>query len=191
MLEMPLSLEICRPIEAHARIIMDWRNDPHTLAMFYHHDTKTWDSFFPEFRNDYFSDPNLPPMFVRCDGELVAFIRYQQAQHPAGEKGRTADVSINVAPGSRGRGIGAAALRLGSDYLRNTAGVDCVIAEVRQENIQSCRAFAAAGYREIGEAEKLIADTGERCRIVRFVHDLTPRFWRAGGVKVIAEAGSN
>lgn len=188
---MQLSLEICRPIETHARIVMDWRNDPHTLAMFYHHDAKTWDSFFQEFRDDYFSDPSLLPMFVRCDGELVAFIRYQQAQHPAGENGRAVDVSINVAPGARGRGIGSAALRLGSNYLRNTAGVDCVIAEVRQENIQSCRAFTAAGYREMGEAEKLIGDTGERCRIVRFVHDLTPRYWRAGGVKVIAEAGSN
>lgn len=191
MSDLQLSLEICRPIEAHARLVIAWRNDPHTLEMFYHHEPKVWDKFYLEFRDDYFVDPNLPPMFVRQEGELVAFLRYQQAQHPAGENGRTVDVSINVAPDARGRGIGAAALRLGSNYLRSSAGVDCVVAEVRQENAGSCRAFAAAGYSELGKAEKVIADTGEICKIVRFVQDLTPRYWRARGVKVIAEAGSN
>ena len=191
MSEMQLSLEICRPIETHARLVLAWRNDPHTLKMFYHHEPKVWDKFYPEFRDDYFDDPYLPPMFVRHDGELVAFLRYQQAQHPAGEKGRTVDVSINVAPNARGRGFGAAALRLGSSHLRNSAGIDCVVAEVRQENVGSRRVFVAAGYREIGEAEKAIVDTGEICKVVRFAHDLTPRFWRASGVKVIAEAGSN
>ena len=191
MTEMQLSLEICQPVETHARLVMEWRNDPHTLSMSYHHEPKVWDQFWPEFRDVYFTAPNLPPILVRCDSEPVAFMRYQQALHPQGEKGRTVDVSLNVKPSARGRGIARAALRLGSEYLRKSAGVDCVVAEVRCENKASCRAFSAAGYRRLDEIEKVVADTGERCRIVRFLHDLTPRYWRTDGVKVIAEAGSN
>lgn len=185
------SLEMCRPVEDDARLVMAWRNDADSLAMSYHHEPKVWDSFWPEFRDGYFDEPMLPPMFVRADGERVAFLRYQPCRHPEGAGGRTVDVSINVAPEARGRGVGKSALPLGSEYLQRVADIDCIIAEVRIENERSRRAFLAAGFRLIGEAEKLVADTGERCRIVRYAHDLTPRYWRTGGVRVVAEAGSN
>jgi N-acetylneuraminate synthase len=187
-----LSLEICRPVEEHARQVMEWRNDPFSLAMFYHHSPKTWESFWPEFRDTYFSHPSLPPMFLCTQGKRTAFLRYQPVRHPEGaNSGRTVDVSINVAPAARGRGLGRAAVELGSQYLSRTAGVDCVVAEVRVENEGSRRTFLGAGFREIGKTEKVVSDTGERCLIVRFIHDLTSRYWRSNGVKVIAEAGSN
>ncbi|MBC8159558.1 MAG: N-acetylneuraminate synthase, partial [Alphaproteobacteria bacterium] len=76
------SLEVCRPIEEHARLVMAWRNDPHTLAMSYHREAKVWDAFWPEFRDTYFAYPALPPMFLVADGERVAFLRYLPAAHP-------------------------------------------------------------------------------------------------------------
>lgn len=191
MNDMPLSLEICYPIEQHARLIMEWRNDPHTLAMSYHRDPKIWDRFFPEYCDTYFTDPALPPFFVLHGGQPAVFVRFQRIAHPENARGRTVDVSINVAPHARGRGLGIAALRLCADYIGRVAGIDCILAEIRKENEQSCRTFIAAGYRPIGETDKTVVDTGERCRILRFVRDLTPRYWREGGVKVIAEAGSN
>ena len=191
MPDQSFSLEVCRPTEDHARLLMAWRNDPHTLAMSYHHEPKQWDTFWPEFCDTYFSDPSLPLLFVRAGNERVALLRYKPAHHPEQAGGRTVDVSINVAPAARGRGIGRAALVLGSDYLRRNAGVDSVLAEVRIENENSRRTFAAVGFRQIDETDKIVEDTAERCRIVRFIQDLTPRYWRNGGVKVIAEAGSN
>lgn len=190
MPESTLSLEICLPNEVHARRVMDWRNDKHTLMMFYHREPKRWEDFWPEFRDSYFSEPKLPPLFVLADGEPVAFLRYQTASHPEGDKGWMVDVSINVAPSARGRGLGVAALKLGSAYLKRF-GVDCVLAEVRIENTASLRAFEATGFRNIGETEKHIVKTGERCRIVRFVQDLTPRYWRTTGLTTIADAGSS
>jgi sialic acid synthase SpsE/RimJ/RimL family protein N-acetyltransferase len=191
MPERHFSLELCRRVEDHARLVMAWRNDADSLAMFYHRERKAWDSFWPEFCSNYFNEPMLPPLFVRANGERVAFLRYQRCPHPERAQGRTVDVSINVAPEARGRGIGKAALQLGSEFLQQAAGIDCVIAEIRLENERSRRAFVAANFRLIGEADKLIADTGEQCRIVRYAHDLTPRYWRTDRVKVIAEAGSN
>lgn len=177
MPEPSLSLELCQPVEQHARLVMAWRNDAVTRANSYHHEPKVWDSFWPEFRDDYFSQPMLPPMFVLADGERVGFLRYQPigspARSPDDGAGRTVAVSLAVAPGQRGRGIGAAALRLGSVYLQQVAGIDCVIAEIRVGNTQSRRAFTRAGYRLIGEADTVVVDTGERCRIARYVHDLS------------------
>ena len=191
MSEPSMSLEVCRPIEEHARLIMEWRNDPHTLAMSYHHEPKVWETFWPEFRGTYFGCPALPPLFLRVGDEPVAFLRYLPTLHPEDAGGLCVDVSINVAPQARGHGLGRAALELGSEHVRRSAGADCVVAEVRVENEGSRRTFAAAGYRFFDETDKTVEDTGERCRIARLIHDLTPAYWRAGGVTVIAEAGSN
>ncbi|MBL6945320.1 MAG: GNAT family N-acetyltransferase [Rhodospirillales bacterium] len=186
-----MSLEICRPIEEHARLIMAWRNDPHTLNMSFHREPKVWDAFWPEFRDTYFAHPALPPMFVRADGERVAFLRFVPVSHPEQAGGAVVDISINVAPAARGCGHGRAALKQGSEHVQRCAGVDCVVAEIRVENEGSKRAFDAAGFRFFDETDKTVQDTGERCRIATYILDLTPRYWRAGGVKVIAEAGSN
>ena len=43
-----LTIELCRPIESHARQVMDWLKDPLTLAMSFHKGPKTWDEFWPE-----------------------------------------------------------------------------------------------------------------------------------------------
>ena len=184
-----LSFELCRPVEPHARQVMEWRNDPGTLAMSYHHARKTWDGFWPEFRDTYFS--HAPePLFVRRDGGRVGFLRFRPVPHPEGRAGPCVDISINVAPEARGRGLGVEILRAASDRLRRD-GVDAIYAEVRAENAASIRAFETAGYASLGPAEKLIEDTGERAAIVRFVHELVSPAWRRDRVLVIAEAGSN
>jgi sialic acid synthase SpsE/RimJ/RimL family protein N-acetyltransferase len=184
-----ISFELCRPVKAHARLVMDWRNDPVTLSMFYHQQPKVWDSFWPEFRDIYFSHPAYTPLFAIAGGQRVGFLRFQPAKHPEGLAGRTSDVSINIAPEARGRGIGTQVLKGALDYLRG-AGVDSVYAEVRQENEASLRAFEAAGFRSLGPARKLILDSGGECDIVCFLADLVSPFWRRK-VYVIAEAGSN
>src|SRR5262245_36776330 len=130
-----ITFEICAPIEAHARLVMEWRNDPATLAMFFHRTPKQWDSFWPEFRAEYFtSDP--APLFILADGRRAGFLRFKPVPHPRGIPGRCIDISINLAPDARGRGLGRAALSgLESELVR--AGVDAVYALVRQENASS------------------------------------------------------
>ena len=108
---MGLHIEICQPIEEHARLVMEWRNDPQTLSMFYHREPKVWDSFWPEFRDEYFADDTLPPFFVLDDCERAAFLRFQSITPPAEATSPCVDVSINVAPTARGRGLGTRALR--------------------------------------------------------------------------------
>lgn len=166
-----ISLEPARPVEDDARQVMAWRNDPLTLRMFYHRDPKIWDAFWPEFRDSYFPDDAPEPVFAVCDGERVGFVRFGPADDPEGAGRRCVDISINLGPEHRGRGLGTAMLHAAHGRLR-ALGVAAVYAEVRQENEASRRTFEGAGYRRLGEGEKEIADTGERCRIVRYLKEL-------------------
>ena len=191
MLDNIVTFETCRPVEDHARRIMEWRNDPTTLAMSFHQDPKVWDRFFPEFRDGYFGQLDDPkPCFALMEGQRVAFLRFQRTAHPEGLHGTTVEISINVDPGERGRGVGKSVLAAALRHLRQF-GVDSVVADVRRENSVSLAAFAGAGYREFGPVLRHVADTGEACPVVRFVAELTDTRWRRGGVYVIAEAGSN
>ncbi|MCC7016344.1 MAG: GNAT family N-acetyltransferase [Rhodospirillales bacterium] len=186
-----ISFESCLPIEAHAREVMAWRNDPETLANSYHRSPKAWDSFWPEFRDAYFAhDCFPPPVFALEDGKRCGFLRFQRVIHPGGLAGATVDISINVAPGARGRGLGVRVLQAVRDQLA-AQGVDSVQAEVREENKASHKTFVAAGFTALGPARKRVPDTGEECAIVRYVAELTSAFWRRGRVCVVAEAGSN
>ena len=189
-IETMLRIEICRAVEEDARQVMAWRNDPDTLAVSFHREAKTWGEFWPEFRDTYFFDPGLPPLFVLAGNERVGFLRFRPAQHPRGLAGRTVDVSINLAPERRGDGLGAPALACGLEFAA-AAGVDGVLAEVRLENEVSSRVFEKAGFERLDEAVHAVADTGEDVPVARYVYELTPPFWRRNGVFVIAEAGSN
>jgi sialic acid synthase SpsE/RimJ/RimL family protein N-acetyltransferase len=190
MPEFSLSFEVCQPIVQHARQIMVWRNDPVTLSMSYHRDAKVWESFWPEYQATYFSE-SPHPVFVLYDGGRAGFIRFKNVAHPQGWYGRTVDVSINLAPEKRGKGLGQAALRAVCTYLLREHGIDSVYAEVRQENNSSLRAFLGAGFTHLGLTAKLVPDTSETCQIHRLIYESTSSFWRARPVYIVAEAGSN
>jgi sialic acid synthase SpsE/RimJ/RimL family protein N-acetyltransferase len=184
-----ISFELCRPVEAHARLIMAWRNDPQALRVSFHRDPKVWDSFWLEYLYTYLAGPPLP-VFAIANGERVAFLRFRPCPHPRGLAGRTVDISINVAPEARGKGVGIAALKAASDHLA-AQGVDSIVAEIRTDNARSIETFRKAGYADLGESQKKIPDTGEVCPIFGLIAELTPARWRQGRVYVVAEAGSN
>jgi RimJ/RimL family protein N-acetyltransferase len=60
--------------------------------------------------------------------------------------GRRGEVSIHLAPGARGRGLGTAALRALEPLARDDLGVNRLTASVKADNPASLGAFARAGY---------------------------------------------
>ena len=58
-------------------------------------------------------------------------------------------LSIYLAPGRHGRGLGTAILLAGSDWLKkNRTAVKHIRAEILAGNVSSQKAFLKAGYRE-------------------------------------------
>lgn len=186
-----IGFECVRPIESHARLIMQWRNDPETLHNSYHSAPKQWDAFYREFLEDYFSAPNLPPLFVLYEGERAAFLRLQPIADPISLQRRCCDISINVAPDFRGKGIGTLCLAEIQGWLAKQ-GYDDVYAEVKVDNVKSQKAFTKAGFKRLPDNVKLIEDTGESFKIHRYLAALSPEDKRRDlPVFIIAEAGSN
>ena len=168
-----LSIEIVRPEPEQGLLVMNWRNDPITRASFYHTAEKVWESFWPEFTRDYFKHPELPAIFVKQGDERFAFLRFAPVPHPLHPERRCCDISVNVNPTWRAKGLGTASLRMASDFLRSV-GVQDVLAEIRVENRSSVSAFEKAGYVRLDQMGKFIVDTGEQAAIYRYLLALTP-----------------
>ena len=96
-----VQFECVQKCEDHARLIMGWRNDPETLRQSFHTEPKVWEEFYPEFLEEYFCFPDLPPLFALMGGERVAFLRFRPVAHPEDLNRRCCDISINVIPEKR------------------------------------------------------------------------------------------
>lgn len=186
-----LSLEVMRPVEAHARTLHGWRSDPDVLAASFHPAPVPWPDFWAAFSSSYFDEPDLPPLFVTLDGRRVGYLRFRSVSTQAPSAQRTVDISIGLDASSRGRGLGREAVGLALAHLRRHSDVGVVLAEVRVGNGRSGRMFLAAGFEPAGEVDKVVADTGERARVRQFVYRLRSGFFQQDRVLVIAEAGSN
>ncbi len=168
-----ITFEECRPVEAHCRLIMQWRNDPVSLSMFYHQEPKVWESFWPEYRDTYFGTPGTPsPVFGIDQAERVSFLRFQLIANPEELDGRVVDISINVRPDGRGRGIGTRSLRALLPYLRGQK-IDGVYAEVKSENIASQCMFTAAGFEHVAPRSKHVLDIDQTFFVERYIADLS------------------
>ncbi|MBA3815438.1 MAG: GNAT family N-acetyltransferase [Parachlamydiaceae bacterium] len=189
-----VAFECVRPIEAHARLIMQWRNDADTLKMSYHSTPKEWHTFFSEFLSDYFCFPDLPPLFAIIEGQRAAFLRFRPVIHPEGAMRRCCDISINVAPELRHKGFGRLILEEIQSWVAQQ-GYEDLYAEIKKDNAASKNAFLNAGFHEISEGIKEIIETGKQFPIFRLITSLDkyriPLKNLSEDVFVIAEAGSN
>lgn len=171
-----ISFEKCYPIENHAKQIMEWRNDPITLSMFYHQDPKVWSNFWNEFRNTYFlHSQEIHPVFAIFENKKVGFLKFAPVQHPMRLEGLTIDISINISPACRGKGLGTKVLTSCIEYLF-FKGVDSIYAEILSHNTASIKAFKGSGFKFIEQREKIIADTGEVYSIQCFLVDMIANY---------------
>ncbi len=183
--------ECARPIEEDARLVMEWRNDPLTLRMSFGQALKKWEAFYPEFCTAYFSLPSLPPLFVRNENQRVAFIRFRPAKHPTDPHRRCCEISIQVAPEFRGKGVAGRALTEINTWVA-AQGYDDIFAEVKEENVVSHQLFLSVGYRESGPHEKVVEGEADAVAIRGYLLALTPTKKSIfNHVYIIAEAGSN
>jgi RimJ/RimL family protein N-acetyltransferase len=125
-------------------VLLAWRNDADTRAA-----STSTDAVSPETHARWLEATLENPLRVLLVAELddvpVGMVRFDALDVPASWL-----VSINLAPGARGRGLAALILQAGWDWLEATAPVDEVQAQIRVTNTASIRAFERAGYRLTG-----------------------------------------
>lgn len=180
---MEIDFELVQPLEAHGRLVMQWRNDPQTLAQSFDSRPKEWESFYPEFCSDYFVRGGMPALFAWHSGQRVAFLRFRPFSSPVAQTRRACEISINVAPEARGKGLGSAILKAVQARVADQ-GYDDLMAEIKADNPASHQAFTKAGFIKLKDYKKQ-GDT-----VSLYAVHLSPAAAKRP-VFVIAEAGSN
>jgi len=163
-----IQLIACQPNDEDGRKVYAWRTDPATQAMFFTHMALDWEGFWPVWRDGYFSDTDLVPAFaVNEQGEPLGVVSFSRME-PIEGLGVCVDISINVAPEARGKGVGVQALRRVADYLQGR-GVDTVIAVVKLDNPASAKSFENAGFVYHDETVHHVKPTGADVAVKRYV----------------------
>lgn len=134
------AIDILPAAPEHSQMLWLWRNDPATRHFSKDGAAITWPDHAAWFERALGSDTRH--LFIAERGGVsVGMVRFDQL-----EWGRAHEVSINVAPGSRGRGTGRAVLAAACRHWQNQWGEARLEAAVHESNVGSRRIFEAAGF---------------------------------------------
>jgi UDP-2,4-diacetamido-2,4,6-trideoxy-beta-L-altropyranose hydrolase len=134
-----------RPAEpSDDRMLWEWANDPATRAASFDSGVIPWATHEQWFR-ERLRDPDAR-LFIATEADAIGLVRFQCA-------GEEAVISVVMAPESRGRGLAAPLILLGSDTLFRETDVRLIHAYIRPGNRGSRGAFQRAGFRHVGQAE--------------------------------------
>jgi phosphinothricin acetyltransferase len=98
------------------------------------------------------------------EGTLAGYVLVQPFKSRCAYRD-TAEVTVYLAPGATGRGLGAAALRHVDEHA-TAAGLHALIAVVCAENDASLRAFERHGYGRVAHLREVGSKFGRRLDVV-------------------------
>jgi RimJ/RimL family protein N-acetyltransferase len=126
--------------------VWEWRNDPVTRAVSVTTSEVPWAGHSSWFEA-VLADPSRHLLVGSCGDERVGVVRFDALGPGAWE------VSVNLAPGARGRGLAVPLLRAGRAWLGGHERVESVKALVSDSNEASLRTFRSAGYTQSSTAD--------------------------------------
>lgn len=182
------SYEIILPIESHAKILWQWRNDSMTIAMSFTQVEKKWEEFWQDFQYDYFSFTVLPSLFIHKNGSRIGYLRFRLPPQDISKDRKECEISINLSSEYRGHGLSKSILKDITKWVYDQS-FDDIYAYVKENNVASLRAFESAGYVKEGKTEINIHGKDES--VIRFHYQLKDSSFFKNEVYIIAEAGSN
>ena len=122
--------------------LLEWANDPATRAASFDRDPISWDDHV-EWLAGVLADPDRRLWIAEEAGMPVGQVRIDREPDGAGV------VSIGLADGARGRGLGAAVLRMGLAAAGRALGISRARAVVRASNAASRGLFEGAGFHAV------------------------------------------
>jgi UDP-2,4-diacetamido-2,4,6-trideoxy-beta-L-altropyranose hydrolase len=150
MQETGVVLRPARPDDA--RPVWEWRNDPAARAASFAQDPIEFPSHEQWFRARLDDPATVFLVAEDAGGTAIGYVRFAfaapgtGAATTSGTAALSAEISVGLAPASRGRGLGRAVIRNGCTALAAAHGPVRVTARVKAGNEASLRAFAAAGF---------------------------------------------
>ncbi|MFJ4997528.1 GNAT family N-acetyltransferase [Microbacterium sp. NPDC088619] len=135
----PRSGALARPATAEdGQMLLEWRNDPTVRLSSRSRGEIDWRSH-RDWLARSLEDPDRRLLMIERDGMPVATCRWDRSAEGEWE------ISITVAPESRGRGIAASVVRAAENALSALPPLR-LVAAVHHDNVASRRLFERAGY---------------------------------------------
>jgi RimJ/RimL family protein N-acetyltransferase len=129
--------------------LLRWRNDPSTRRASLTRQQISSDDHHAWLAR-LLNDPDCQLLIIEDEGRPVGQVRFDRVAPDI------AVISIGLAVAERGRGLGREALRVARAEGHRRLAVTELRAVVRRGNLASLRAFAAAGFRPVGESADVI-----------------------------------
>ena len=133
--------------KADSQDVLSWRNDPLTRSMSRAQD-EVEEAPHLEWFEGALSDPRRTLLIGELNGQKIGMVRF--------DHGEETEVSININPACRGKGLSRALLTQSMAWARGT-----IVAEIRPENLASRRLFEDAGFSFDGVRDDLRRYVGE------------------------------
>lgn len=130
--------------------LLAWRNDPVTRAASIDSHPVSRAAHEAWFAR-VLADPHRVLYIGDDSGTSIGMVRFDAA-----EDGRGAEISINVAPAARGRGLGHELLLAAISRYREAVAPRMLRARIRPGNAASLRLFRGAGFSTLGGSRDMI-----------------------------------
>lgn len=141
-----MSIFIREAKETDSQAVFEWRNDIVSRQMFHSTNEVSWPDHMAWFAASLKNEKRL--MLICCESDKndrVGIVRFEI-------EGRSALISINLAPEKRGRNLSRACLTGALDYLAQKHPENgCVVAEIKKINIASRKIFESLGFAELSD----------------------------------------
>jgi len=177
---MSISLQKLALKDTDLKRLHEWRQDPQTCAFSFNSKKCSWEDFSKTFKSKFYSVKNLPPQWILKENQKIGVLYFE-----VWPKSKTALLSIFLDPRLKGLGIGSKALIIGLQGLEK-AGIEEVVAFIKEENLGALKAFKRAGFQIQGPVEFIRQKVN--CKALK-LSCLKKR--SDPPVSVIAEVGSN
>ena len=137
-----MQLQIVNADHSHSKAIWEWRNDPVTRSMFKSQDFVLWEDHSSWYQKSLINPERI--MYVGLNGQLpFGIVRFYSIYTLE----NSFEISININPLDRGKGLGLKILKLALSKLKEERpSVKKIIAKVKQENPASKRLFKSADF---------------------------------------------
>lgn len=139
-------LTLRRAEPGDCRRIWEWANETEARAQSVHTEPIPWDVHERWFFM-HIDSPRCLFYLATVDDTPVGQIRYDITDDT------TAVVSVSLAKEWRGHGLGTALARQGSEQCFADSAVERIVGYIKPENAASIRAFAKAGFKDLGSGE--------------------------------------
>jgi RimJ/RimL family protein N-acetyltransferase len=136
-------MELRRATADDGPLVWKWRNDPTTRRMFRSSHEVPWEEHCGWYENAL-HNPEKVMLIAEQGTTPVGVVRFDLKDTGV------AEISINVNPEFRGRGLGKQILDLACRYAFREVRLTGVEAEIKAENGASLALFAGAGFALVG-----------------------------------------